>query len=224
MGLEFPARPLFFCPAVVSPNALDPQAVPVAYVLCSQQRSFLLWTKVTMPKRKEIRALLQRDRSRRVVSTREAGWEKIKIEQRPLRPATFRDRIWIFIGVFIASFFITGAGYIYLLGQAVRYQREEAATAYGELITHGFLPFICLAGGVAGVIIYVVISYADPYGTVAAEEAEARRRAEREQLLEELHGKKFPQGTEHEQAIRRLAELEQAQENAASTTHGRGQG
>lgn len=146
------------------------------------------------------------------------NWNDAKPIRRPLRPATRTDRVLIFIFVFVASCLLTGAGYIYLVSQADR----PYHTGYHFYETYGdqarFLFYgICLLGGIVGVIAYAIISVADPYGTVAAEERERKRKAEREEMLAELLAAKRPVHPPHEQAIRQLAEQErQAAEQAAA--------
>jgi hypothetical protein len=169
-----------------------------------------------MPK-KELQELIRRDRDRTVKSTREAGWSNATFVRRPLRPATAKDRVMIFVFVFLSSAIATWAGYWYLLSQAVRRHNEEAVVSLYEPIQGGQMLLICAVGGLIGVIIYAVISVADPYGTEAAEQREAKRQKDREEMLAEIRATKFPQGTEHEQAIRRLAEMEQAQAAGAQS-------
>lgn len=171
-----------------------------------------------MPRREELKKLLHLHSKKDTVSPREANWNDVKPIRRPLRPATRTDRVLIFIFVFVASCLLTGAGYLYIVSSAERphhigYHFYETYGDQARLLFYG----ICLLGGIIGVIAYAIISIADPYGTVAAEEAERKRKAEREEMLAELLAAKRPVHPPHEQAIRQLAEHERlAAEQAAA--------
>lgn len=104
--------------------------------------------------------------------------------RRPLRTATFTDRVLIFIFIFIAGALLTAAGYLYISTDP-HYDSLPLAVKTGSEAREHF-GLISVIGGLLAMGCYAIISLVDPYGHHAAEKAEKVEKQKRALLMEEI--------------------------------------